>query len=43
MDEVVSQKISLSVSDGTSMDAYAARPKGDGPFPAFSCFKRPSA
>jgi carboxymethylenebutenolidase len=39
MDEVVSQRISLSVSDGTSMDAYLARPKGDGPYPGLLLFQ----
>ncbi|MGA8038272.1 MAG: dienelactone hydrolase family protein [Candidatus Acidiferrales bacterium] len=39
MVEVVSQRISLSVSDGTSMDAYVARPKTDGPHPALLLFQ----
>jgi carboxymethylenebutenolidase len=39
MAEVVSQKISLSVSDGTPMDAFVARPRTAGPHPALLLFQ----
>jgi carboxymethylenebutenolidase len=39
MDDVVSQKVSLSVSDGTSMEAFLVRPGGPGPYPALLLFQ----
>ncbi len=39
MVDVVSQKTSLSVSDGTSMDAFLAIPSGPGPHPALLLFQ----
>lgn len=39
MVDVVSEKISLSVSDGTSMESFLARPNSPGPHPALMLFQ----
>src|ERR1035441_5437535 len=36
---IQSQNVSLSVSDGTTMQAYTAIPDGDGPFPGLIVFQ----
>jgi carboxymethylenebutenolidase len=33
MPEIATEKITLSVADGAEMNAYSARPAGDGPYP----------
>lgn len=39
MADVVSEKVALSVADGSSMEAFVARPSGTGPFPGLLLFQ----
>jgi len=39
MADVVSEKVALSVADGSSMEAFVARPAGPGPFPGLLLFQ----
>jgi carboxymethylenebutenolidase len=39
MGEVVSEKVAVSLSDGSSMDAFVTRPAGPGTFPALLLFQ----
>jgi carboxymethylenebutenolidase len=39
MADVVSKKVALSVADGSSMEAFVARPAGPGPFPGLLLFQ----
>jgi carboxymethylenebutenolidase len=39
MAEVVSEKVSVAVADGSSMDAFVARPAGPGTFPGLLLFQ----
>jgi carboxymethylenebutenolidase len=39
MSKITTQKITLPVADGTSMDAYVARPAEDGKYPAMLVFQ----
>ena len=39
MEKIIHEEISLNISDGTSMSAYAARPEVKGKFPGVLVFQ----